>query len=139
MASAYRNNARRPSRRSARRRWRRGGRRATTRPPLYADRKKGECNAAHRAAGECWGGEHEAAVGRETFGRDILPGLQGVSLGAMVCTTGLSLRYCSLIRREVRLPHPRHWDALQALGARADAITQLPQLRTSESDGVHNL
>lgn len=41
-------------------------------------------------------------------------GLQGVPLSAMMRATGLSLRYCSLIRRGLAVPHPRHWAALRA-------------------------
>jgi hypothetical protein len=29
--------------------------------------------------------------------------------------TGLSQRYCWLIRRGERVPHPRHWEALSAV------------------------
>jgi hypothetical protein len=31
------------------------------------------------------------------------------------CTTGLSRTYCGMIRRGVRVPHPRHWEALRDL------------------------
>lgn len=35
--------------------------------------------------------------------------------------TALSLRYCSLIRRGLQVPHPRHWGALAQLGHESGA------------------
>ncbi len=52
----------------------------------------------------------------EIFRRDILPQLHDIPLSALVRATGLSLRYCSLIRRGDKVPHPRHWSAFAALG-----------------------
>jgi hypothetical protein len=46
------------------------------------------------------------------FRREILPLIQEVPLRRLVEATGLSLRYCSLIRRGERIPHPRHWHVL---------------------------
>lgn len=45
------------------------------------------------------------------FKRNILPGLQNISLTQIRKTTGLSLRYCSLIQKG-KVPHKRHWQAL---------------------------
>jgi hypothetical protein len=47
------------------------------------------------------------------FKREILPLIQEVPLRRLVEATGLSLRYCSLIRRDEKVPHPRHWEALR--------------------------
>jgi len=33
----------------------------------------------------------------------------------MVAATGLSVDYCSKIRRGLKTPHPRHWEALGAV------------------------
>jgi hypothetical protein len=41
--------------------------------------------------------------------------VQQISLTALMQATGLSLRYCWLIRRGERVPHPRHWAALAKL------------------------
>jgi CRISPR-associated endonuclease Cas1 len=49
------------------------------------------------------------------FKRDILPGLQGVTLRRIMAATGLSKRFASQIRRGLAIPHRRHWDALSAL------------------------
>lgn len=51
----------------------------------------------------------------EVFVQEILPLIQGVPLRRIATATGLSRHYCSLIRRGLRLPHPRHWDALHSL------------------------
>jgi CRISPR-associated endonuclease Cas1 len=52
------------------------------------------------------------------FKRDILPGLQGVTLRRIIEATGLSKRFASQIRRGLAVPHKRHWDKLHevALG-----------------------
>jgi len=49
------------------------------------------------------------------FGREIAPKLDAFSLKEIAAATGLSLAACSRIRAGVRLPHPRHWDALRKL------------------------
>lgn len=51
------------------------------------------------------------------FTQTILPGLQDVPLSRMVEVTGLTVRYCSLIRRGLYVPHPRHWEALKSVAA----------------------
>ena len=61
-----------------------------------------------------WDAEHDPPDEAE-FTNGILPALQGVPLSKMVQATGLSLRYCSQIRRG-RVPHGRHWSALRSCG-----------------------
>lgn len=51
------------------------------------------------------------------FTREILPRLQGIPLSALSVATGLSVPYCSCVRRGLYVPHPRHWDALRAVVA----------------------
>lgn len=82
-----------------------------------ANRKKGERNASHRAAVERWEQEHHGPTDGKTFALDVLPRLQGVPLSALTQATGLSLRYCSLIRRGMCVPHPRHWEALRHIAS----------------------
>jgi CRISPR-associated endonuclease Cas1 len=61
-----------------------------------------------------WEREHAAAVpGPDVFRNDILPTLQDKPLSAIVRATGLSLYYCSQIRRGLRVPHPMYWKALR--------------------------
>jgi hypothetical protein len=53
----------------------------------------------------------------EYFWSEIQPRLREISLSEMMRATGLSLRYCSLIRRGLYVPHPRHWTTLQQVVA----------------------
>jgi hypothetical protein len=53
------------------------------------------------------------------FNRLILPKLQGVAPAILATATGLSPGYCALIRAGKRIPHPRHWAALQLAGLQA--------------------
>jgi hypothetical protein len=46
------------------------------------------------------------------FGRDVLPAIAQVPLGILCERTGLSIRYVSLIRRGLRVPHRRWWAML---------------------------
>ncbi len=56
-------------------------------------------------------GESDPAI----FEKEIGPKLGNVSLAETMRATGLSRTYCGMIRRGVRVPHPRHWEALRAL------------------------
>lgn len=67
-----------------------------------------------------WEAEHGIEADPEEFQREILPTLQEVSLGAMAKATGLSVQYCSLIRRGLNVPHVRHWEALKDILAYHD-------------------
>ncbi len=46
---------------------------------------------------------------------EIKPKLKTVSLLETMHATGLSRTYCGMIRRGVRVPHPRHCEALRGL------------------------
>jgi hypothetical protein len=61
-----------------------------------------------------WDQANPVPANPAVFQREILPLLQGVPLRRLVKATGLSLRYCSLIRRGEKVPHPRHWEAFRA-------------------------
>jgi hypothetical protein len=49
----------------------------------------------------------------------VLPALGAVSLNLMQQPTGLANSSCSLIRRGLMSPHPRHWEALADLAQKA--------------------
>ncbi len=49
------------------------------------------------------------------FEKEIGPKLKTVSLLGTMRATGLSRTYCGMIRRGVRIPHQRHWEALREL------------------------
>lgn len=68
-------------------------------------------------ASRAWSRENPERPSDEVFVEQILTGLQSVRLREMVRVTGLSLDYCSKIRRGQKVPHPRHWSALAELAS----------------------
>jgi hypothetical protein len=78
-------------------------------------RKRGRTNAQHQQDLAAWEGAARQDMALPDYQRDIVPKLQHVSLNVLIRATGLSLRYCSLIRRGERIPHPRHWAVLANL------------------------
>ena len=68
-------------------------------------------------ANRAWEREHGPAD-PQVYKREILPKLADVPLRWLVAVTGLSTTTCSLIRRGLRIPHPRHWEALRRMTAR---------------------
>lgn len=109
------------------------GRRTEGRDPSHggeAARRRGQSIAHRNQEWVAW----EAVHGKpdpERFQQNILPGLVGVPLSRMMQATGLSLRYCSLIRRGAYVPNGRHWDALRALASDDD---QQPTAEGSPED-----
>jgi len=64
-----------------------------------------------------WDQEHQGEVhDPEWFKCEILPGLSSVTLSRIARETGMSVSTASKIRAGRRMPHPRHWEALEALG-----------------------
>jgi CRISPR-associated endonuclease Cas1 len=59
--------------------------------------------------------QQDKPADKEMFRREIAPGLAQLPLSALQNATGLSLRYCSLIRQGKVIPHPRYWEALRGL------------------------
>jgi hypothetical protein len=81
-----------------------------------AGKRRGVKTAQRKRELAAWEAEHgNAHTDSLMFTAEILPHLQQVSLGTMAKATGLSMQYCSLIRRGQKFPHRRHWDALKAL------------------------
>ncbi len=80
-----------------------------------AGRKRGASIAKRNRESAEWDRSHPGQPDPEQFKRDILPKLEGVPLQRIRKATGLSLYYCSLIRRGLHFPHPRHWEALKSL------------------------
>ena len=80
-----------------------------------ANRQRGAKVAQAQQALRQWDAAHGGEADPEVFRREILPGLQSISLGAMAEATGLSEGYCSFIRRGMKMPHRRHWGALRRL------------------------
>jgi len=69
----------------------------------------------------------------EVFRREILPRLHGLPLGLIARAIGVSEGYASFIRRGLRIPHPRHWDALKSMVISKE---ELYGAKTPESTGA---
>ncbi len=82
-----------------------------------AAHKRGQSNARRVREAVAWNAANPERPDPEVFRREILPRLEGVPLSAIVRATGLSLRYCSLIRRGLYVPHARHWPKLDHIAA----------------------
>jgi hypothetical protein len=82
-----------------------------------AARKRGVKIAQHKKDTVQWEQRHEFDANPDYFKRNILPRLQGVSLLTIKRATGLSLDYCSKIRRGLRVPHPRYWDLIKTISS----------------------
>jgi CRISPR-associated endonuclease Cas1 len=87
-----------------------------------AAEKRGQRVAEQWRAVATWEQEHQEHQGTRddvSFEHEIRPRLADASLAAMMRATGLSRRYCWLIKTGQKRPHPRHWATLAAL-ARPD-------------------
>ncbi len=80
-----------------------------------ARRKQALRAAANVRANREWEESNNVIHTKLDFARDIQPRIQGLPLSKIMEATGLSLRYSSLIRRGMKVPHPRHWQALANL------------------------
>src|SRR5512133_104865 len=78
-----------------------------------AAERRGESIPARKRAIRDWERQFGKVVDLTVFESDVLPLICEVPLSRMVKATGLSLRYCSQIRRGEKVPHPRHWLALR--------------------------
>jgi hypothetical protein len=70
--------------------------------------------ATNLAAAE-WNESRGERPDPDVFRSEILPGLEGVTISAIMRATGLSKRHSSRIRRGLSVPHPRHWNLLRTL------------------------
>src|ERR1035438_8306402 len=69
-----------------------------------------------RAARAVWETDHKGQFHDPAwFEREVLPGLQVVSLTQIAKATGMSTSSASQVRSGKRVPHPRHWEALMGL------------------------
>jgi hypothetical protein len=94
--------------------------------------KQGQRNRESYRANAAWEQEHAREVTTVDFAQDILPGLQDIPLSTIMRATGLSLRYCSLIRQGKKVPHQRHWAVLTIGSSRvsdqADEVSNVDEL-----------
>jgi hypothetical protein len=78
-----------------------------------AAERRGAAIAERRRQAAEWDQANPEPADPEVFRREILPLIEEVPLRRLVEATGLSLRYCSLIRRGEKVPHPRHWASVR--------------------------
>ncbi len=57
-----------------------------------------------------WEREHGPVYDPDTYSREILPKIQGMSVRALAKLTGLSDYYLWQVRKGQRRLHPRFWD-----------------------------
>jgi hypothetical protein len=81
------------------------------------NRARGEAISDGHRRNRSWAREHPEQRDEAWFKREIAPKLDAFSLKEIAKATGLSLAACSRIRAGERVPHPRHWEALQRLVA----------------------
>jgi len=97
-------------------------------PPTHtstATSSRRKANAHQRAAQATWEAEHAGEVHDTAwFEREVLTGMQGISLTEIAKATGMSTSSASKVRAGRRVPHPRHWEALAQL-APANPLTSL--------------
>jgi CRISPR-associated endonuclease Cas1 len=78
--------------------------------------KRGEAIAeAHRRNRQWANEQNNETRDNAWFAREVAPKLNDLPLNAIAKVTGLSLAACSRIRAGRRVPHRRHWDALDRL------------------------
>ena len=80
-----------------------------------AAKLRGKRNSVKILANAEWERSQTEGMDPATFEKEIWPKLKMVSLLETMQATGLSRTYCGMIRRGVRVPHPRHWEALREL------------------------
>ena len=80
-----------------------------------AAKLRGERNSVKLLSNSEWERSQTEQLDPTIFEKEIQPKLKTVSLLETMRATGLSRTYCGLIRRGVRVPHPRHWEALRGL------------------------
>jgi CRISPR-associated endonuclease Cas1 len=76
-----------------------------------ANEKRSAARRHRQAEQAAWDAEHPPAD-PEAFRREILPRIAEMPIRKLAKQTGLSMRYCALIRRGERVPHPRWWATL---------------------------
>lgn len=95
-------------------------------------KRRGAKNSQRMKEQKEWEAEHSTEADPEVFEREILPRLQGASLGTIAKSTGLSEQYGSLIRRGLKVPHERHWEALRQLTL-LDERSKLPRRQSAST------
>ncbi len=74
--------------------------------------KQRDARLRRRAEEVAWDNNHPERPTQEVFRHTVLPAIAGIPIRRLANATGLSIGYCGLIRRGLRVPHPRWWEAL---------------------------
>jgi CRISPR-associated endonuclease Cas1 len=94
----------------------RGGRNTHT---DEAQERRRSANRSDQLARLAWDDEHAGeAHDPEWYLANVLPGLAGVTLTEIAKATGMSTSNAAKVRSGKRVPHPRRWDSLLALGGK---------------------
>jgi hypothetical protein len=83
-----------------------------------AAQKRGKSNARRAREREEWkrlNSDIDIDAEKRRFASEILPRLKDVPVRRIVKTTGLSIRYASMIRRGLYTPHPMHFSNFEKL------------------------
>ncbi len=83
--------------------------------------RRGQRNSVTLLANAEWDRNQTGTLEPAIFEKEIGSKLKTVSLLETMRATGLSRTYCGMIRRGVRVPHPRHWGVLRGLVTRSKA------------------
>jgi hypothetical protein len=78
--------------------------------------KQREARLQRRAEEVAWDRTHPDRQTPEVFAESVLPAIAAVPIRRLAKLTGLSVGYCALIRRGLRVPHPRWWEMLASVG-----------------------
>jgi len=79
------------------------------------NRTRSEAVSEGHRRNRSWAREHPSQRDEAWFKREIAPKLDAFTLAEIAAATGLSPAACSRIRAGARVPHPRHWHALNQL------------------------
>jgi len=90
--------------------------------------KQKEARLRRRSEEVAWDNDHLQRSDQEVFRQTVLPAIAGVPIRRLANATGLSVGYCGLIRRGLRVPHIRWWEALACAAA-------VNESRSSEAPG----
>jgi len=80
-----------------------------------AAEKRAATLVARREANQAWEAELHPELDGVDFAQDIWPRIRSVPVRQLANATGLSVIYCSKIRSDGTVPHPRHWTSLRSI------------------------
>jgi CRISPR-associated endonuclease Cas1 len=82
---------------------------------FYTRKKRGEAISRSREEERRWREVHPSKGDHEVYRREILPGLEEVTLSRIMDACGVAKSTASAIRSGKRVPTERHWEALRGM------------------------